>query len=224
MPHMIPGLAKFQPAASWTAALELIWESQTCRSSPTSSEITIYCSSCSYVGSRLTEAEQITRSEKLAPSQITTQSTLRYTSMLALESNAAISSSIDVNPGIPETAYVVDASTLRNVVLVAGCDFPPAHGISFKAICKKRFDRYLNQGPDVKNNPNWRFTIFDVPSGEVSENTFDPVSGKRAWKVVKTFSKVTTLNYSLDSKGSIRFNLNTAGVMSITDIYQHVRD
>lgn len=146
--------------------------------------------------------------------------------MLALDPKAQIKSSTEVNPGIPKTTYVVDAKSLRNVVLVAGCDYPPPHGLTFSVFCKRRYELYLRRGPEIKDNPNWRFTIFDVPTGEVSENTFDTKTGKRAWKVVKTpatFSKVTALNYTLEN-GHMRFTKNTAGVMSITDVYQHVRD
>jgi hypothetical protein len=147
--------------------------------------------------------------------------------MLLLEPNANVVSSAAVNPGNTTTAYAFDPAMQRRVVLVAGHDFPPnQHGVKFVNICKSRVERYLKRGAAVQKNPNWSFTIFDVPAGEVLVNEFDPVAGKRGWKVKRRFAKVTDSNYSDDPDPltGVRFNRNTAGVMSITDVYEHVRD
>jgi hypothetical protein len=150
--------------------------------------------------------------------------------MLALEPNALISSSAKVNEGVPAPVYVVDSTSWRNVVLVAGYDFPhdatmATTGVTFKKFCDCRLGRYLKRGDEVKNNPNWVFTMFDVPAGKVYVNTFDTASRKRTSKVEKTFAQVNTTNYSPEplSNNHIRFNKNTAGAMSITDVYEYVR-
>jgi hypothetical protein len=150
--------------------------------------------------------------------------------MLALEPNTQLSSSTEINQGIPTTTYVVNAASQRNVVLVAGYDYPhdatlATTGVTFKKFCDRRLNRYLTRGDEVKNNPNWIFTIFDIPTGKVYVNTFDPANRKRASKVDKTFAQVNTTNYSPEilSDNHIRFNKKTTGVMSIIDVYEHVR-
>jgi hypothetical protein len=147
--------------------------------------------------------------------------------MLALDPKVQISSSTAVNPGIPKTTYVVDATTLRNVVLVAGYDYPPAHGISHRLICEQRIEWYKQKGPAYDKNQNWRFTIFDFGTGEVSVSEFDPQTDKRTQTVKTPFKATTDLNYitvyDARNKPHSRFGKDTERVMSIIDIYEHVR-
>lgn len=144
--------------------------------------------------------------------------------MLLLEPNANVASSTAVNPGNAEPEFALDPAMLRQVVLVAGHDYPPhQHGVKFATLCRSQVERYRKRGAAVEKNPNWSFTIFDLPAGEVLVNEFDPVAKKRDWRVDRRFTKVTDSNYSDDpTAGGVRFNRNAAGVMSITDVYEHV--
>ena len=144
--------------------------------------------------------------------------------MLAIDPKALIVSSSDANK------YPVDATSPRNVVLVAGYDYertgaPLRQGRSqFNVVCEARINGYVKKNPSIEENANWRFTSFDVRSGKVRRNEFDAAKQKRVWTEIQNFTPVTTANYSDPSSKYPPFDTNPEGVMSITDVYQYVSD
>lgn len=146
--------------------------------------------------------------------------------MLALDPKVQLSSSTQVNPG------VIGSQIQRNVVCVAGYDYertgtPLAQGRShFNVLCDARLNGYLKKGASIEENANWRFISFDVRSGKVRINEFDAATKKRVWTEATqfNFTRVTEANYSDPSSTYPAFDTSPNGVMSITDVYQYVRD
>jgi hypothetical protein len=107
------------------------------------------------------------------------------------------------------------SSPSAQVILVAGFDYEQ-NGVSFEGICQNRKARLLKKDPSLK------ITLCDFESGEMRSSEVDS-KGKRSWKLVKSFTPITSANYT-SIGGRKRFNKNQAGTMSITDIYQLVQD
>lgn len=97
----------------------------------------------------------------------------------------------------------------KNVVLVAGYDYKG--GVSFSQLCLNRMERLLKTEPDLI------VTLFDVAAGVVKISEVD-AKGKRAWRDLSTFKKVSKANYNEKH----HFVKDQAGVMSVTDVYDYV--
>jgi hypothetical protein len=108
----------------------------------------------------------------------------------------------------------------KHLILVAGYDYLGFGATDFRKPCLNRSLRLIKQDPSLK------YTLFDIRSGIVTLNKPDS-NGKRVEKILKTFDKVTTANYSIkniDGGTHIAFNKKQSGVMSVVDVYKYIQE
>jgi hypothetical protein len=110
----------------------------------------------------------------------------------------------------------------QNVILVAGFNYENANNPAFLDSCNNRMTRLLAKSTAAADMV---FTLFDVGGGLVKQSAVNSATKKRAWTNVKTFTAVTTANYSPFVTGQQNhFNQSPAGIMSITDVYAFVQN
>jgi hypothetical protein len=102
--------------------------------------------------------------------------------------------------------------------MVAGFDYE-RKGFDFPIYARNRIDRTIKKF----HGESLRFTLFDIGGATVTKTEIDGKTGKRTEAPVnlgKVFTAVTAANYSVFAKGvENEFDQNTAGVMSVTDVY-----
>lgn len=104
----------------------------------------------------------------------------------------------------------------KRYLFVASFDHEDAtHNLS--SYCINRIKRILRKTKGANLDPMVSFTLFDVKPGKVKN--FDVSGTKRVWTDISTFTPVTRANYT----GRF-FDKSPAGVMSITDVYEFVRN
>ena len=106
--------------------------------------------------------------------------------------------------------------TKKQYLFVASFDHE-AYNHKLSGYCVNRIQRILGKTRGATTDPLISFTLFDVKEGKIK--TFDVSGGKRVWNTVKTFTPVTGANYT-----GKKFTTNPAGIMSITDVYEHLRN
>lgn len=123
-------------------------------------------------------------------------------------------------PGVPRGRWVV---------LVAGFDYE-RKGVDFEKIALSRMRLLIRRnvaGHKKAKTPFAtvidtapRFVLFDFRSGVVRTSVASQPNGDRAWREIARFQPVSAANYSA---GGHAFDTDQAGRMSITDVYEHVR-
>jgi len=104
----------------------------------------------------------------------------------------------------------------KRYLFVASFDHEDAtHNLS--DYCINRIKRILAKTKGADLDPLISFTLFDVKPGKIKN--FDVAGTKRVWTDAKTFTPVTRANYT----GRV-FHKSPTGVMSITDVYEFVRE
>src|SRR6266481_438839 len=107
----------------------------------------------------------------------------------------------------------------KQVLLAAGFDYEFA-GFDFVKRSKNRIARLIAKFPKEQ----FRFTLFDIGAGKISQNELDERTGKRVWSTVATFSRVSEANYSkVIKRHPNHFDKNQSGVLSIKDVYSFIR-
>lgn len=105
---------------------------------------------------------------------------------------------------------------MKRYLFVASFDHEDAtHNLS--GYCINRIKRILRKTRGADTDPSFSFTLFDVKQGRIK--SFDLSGKKRVWSDLSTFTPVTRANYT----GRV-FDKSPAGVMSITDVYDFIRN
>lgn len=104
----------------------------------------------------------------------------------------------------------------KRYLFVASFDHE-AYNHKLSGYCINRIKRILKKTRGANVDPSISFTLFDVKEGKIK--SFDVSGGKRVWADVSTFTPVTSANYT-----GTKFDKNPAGVLSITDVYEFVRN
>jgi len=111
---------------------------------------------------------------------------------------------------------------IEHRILVAGFNYENPSNPMFLQSCNNRMTRFLQKGPHPENMV---FTLFDVAGGTLQQSKVDPKTKRRDWTKLKTFTPVTTANYSSFKVGQENhFDTKPAGVISVTDVYSFVQD
>ncbi len=119
------------------------------------------------------------------------------------------------------------------VVLVAGFDYEQK-GVDFEQIALNRMRLLIRRNVAAQKKAKTplaqvietapRFVLFDFKSGLVRRSVAAKPSGTRTWVEIAKFDPVTTANYTVFPSGRHVFDKDQAGRMSITDVYDHVRE
>jgi hypothetical protein len=111
---------------------------------------------------------------------------------------------------------------IQNVMLVAGFNYENAKNPVFLERCTNRMARMLNSR---STSGELVFTLFDVGGGLIRQSSVDPKTKNRSWIELSRFTPVTTANYSSFVTGQENeFDQNSLGTMSITNVYDFVKD
>lgn len=104
----------------------------------------------------------------------------------------------------------------KRYLFVASFDHEDAtHNLS--VYCINRIKRILRKTKRADLDPMISFSLLDVKEGKIKN--FDVSGTKRVWTDVSTFTPVTRANYT-----GRYFDKSPVGVMSITDVYEFVRN
>ncbi len=105
--------------------------------------------------------------------------------------------------------------------MVAGFDYE-AKGFDFTIYAQNRIELTIKKF----HGESLRFTLFDIGGAKITKTEIDGKTGKRTVAPVdvgKIFTAVTAANYSVFVKGVENdFDRNTAGVMSVMDVYAFI--
>ncbi|NOT46927.1 MAG: hypothetical protein HOP17_04155 [Acidobacteria bacterium] len=105
---------------------------------------------------------------------------------------------------------------MKRFLFVASFDHEDAtHNL--RGYCINRIKRILRKTRGADTDPSINFTLFDIKEGKIK--SFDVSGKKRVWADVSTFTPVTRANYT----GRV-FDKSPSGVMSITDVYDFIRN